>query len=156
MRSGVAEFGWEAVESLLKDAGLRDLLGGYYEELSPYKAVAPLAVNFDLMAEWEKIGGYRVWVARVNGALAGMIGFQLCPHLNYKTTLFAIDSGHYLSPAYRGKEWIGVKMWGAACEALKELGVKIVIAHDNVVHPLDPFFKRLGFEPRSTLFWKAL
>ena len=147
---------WESVAELLKEAGLRDLLVAYWEELGPYKGVAPLAPDFDTMMKWEQEGQYRVWVARVDGALAGMIGFQTVPHLHYCTTSFAIDMGHYLSPAYRGKGLLGIKMWASACAALKELGVKIVIAHDNAVHPLDSFFERLGFEARSTLFWKSL
>ena len=149
-------FAWEPVAELLKEANLRDLIADYWEELSPHKERLQLAVDYEKMIAWEQAGIYRVWAARAEGALAGFIGFQIVPHLNYRHTLFAFDMGHYLSPAYRGKGWAGIKMWATACEALKTLGVKVVIAHDNSVRPLDSFFGRLGFEPRSTLFWKKL
>ena len=149
-------FTWEPVAELLKEANLRDLIAEYWEELSPHKERLQLAVDYEKMMAWEQVGIYRVWTARAEGVLAGFIGFQIVPHLNYRHTLFAFDMGHYLSPAYRGKGWAGIKMWATACEALKTLGVKVVIAHDNSVRPLDSFFGRLGFEPRSTLFWKAL
>ena len=150
------EFGWEPVEALLKDASLRDLIAEYWEELSPLKGIVPLDVDYEKMAALEKMGLHRVWVARDDGALAGLIGFYIQPHINYRSTLFAFDNGHYLSPPYRDKDWAGIKMWRAACDALRGMGVKIVVGHDNVVHPLDPFFKRLDFQPRSTLFWRVL
>jgi hypothetical protein len=93
---------------------------------------------------------------RLNSTFIGFAAFHLLCHLNYPTTLFAIDAGHFLSPAFRDKGRIGFRMWRTVEPALKERGAKIIMAHDNMVHPLLPFFLALGYEPQSTLFWKVL
>lgn len=154
--SGVT-FGWQPIAEILDEPNLRELIEAYWEELSPLKDVAPLAPDFDQMMWLEDKGMHRVWTARSEeGLLIGFIGFHLCRHLNYRTTLFAMDSGHYLDPLCRNEDWTGVRMWRSALDALKEIGVRVVIAHDNAARPLDAFFIRLGFKPRSKLFWRAL
>lgn len=149
-------FGWEPVDQLLKEAGTQDIIKAMWEELGPLKEGVPLDVDYARKSALEKGGAYRVWVARKDGVIAGFIEFQLVNHLNYKSTLFAFDQGHYLSPAYRGKDWAGIKMWESACDALRQLGVKVVIAHDNAVLPLNAFFARMGFSLRGALFAKVL
>lgn len=150
-------FGWENCATIFAEPNIVDLIREYWEELSPFKGHIPLAPDFKRMLELERVGYFRVWVARTEaGLLIGFIGWTITPHLAYRTTLFAHDAGHYLTPAYRDKGWIGVKMWATSLAALKKLGVKVVDAHDNALRPLTPLFKRLGFEVMSTRFWKIL
>ena len=153
-----ATFGWESITTILREPNIREMIHDYWEELSPIKQIAPLDPDFETMMRNEAAGSFKVWAARSgDGLLIGVILLHIMPHLNYKSTLFAFDAGHYLSPLYRdSKEWIGVKMWRAMFDPLQELGVKVLIAHDNALRPLTPFFLRLGFEPRSTWFWRAL
>lgn len=151
------KFGWEPCATIFAEPNLGDLIREYWEELSPFKDRMPLAPDFQRMITMEKAGVFRVWVARSeNGLLIGFIGFNVTPHLSYRTTLFAYDAGHYLTPAYRDKGWTGVKMWRTALVGLKKLGVKVVISHDNSLRPLTVFFKRLGFVPMSTTYWKMI
>lgn len=149
-------FGWEQVANLLAEPNIKALILSYWEELSPMKQVVPLDPDFDRMVQLEGHGMFRAWAARDGGLLIGFILWHTVPHLNYRTTLFAIDGGHYLDPLSRGADWTGVKMWRKCLEALSEMGVKVVMAHDNMLRPLGPFFARLGFEPRSQIFWKAI
>jgi L-amino acid N-acyltransferase YncA len=149
-------YGWEPVWKILGEPNIAELIGDYWEELSPIKEVAPLAPDFDRMMTLDHAGLFKAWCARSEGGLLlGFIGFYVMPHLNYRHTLFAFDNGHYLHPDHRGG-WTGVHMWRGACDALRELGVKVVIAHDNALRPLEPLFKRLGFQPRGALYWRAL
>jgi Acetyltransferase (GNAT) family len=115
--------------------------------------VAPLDLDLPLMRVLEQAGLFRVWTATENGRLVGFILFHIQPHLFHHRTLFAIDAGHYLDPSYRVISWTGIKMWRSAIAALKELGVKVIVSHDSPSRPLSAFFRRLGFVPRSTLFW---
>lgn len=108
------------------------------------------------MRALEGAGIFRVWTARRRGRVIGFILFHIHPHLNYRHTLFAFDGGHYLDTTYRDNGWLGIKMWRSAIAALRDLGVRVVMAHDNSQRPLGPFFRRLGFEPRSTIYWKVL
>lgn len=148
--------GWEGVSDLLREPGTRELLIEYWTELSPVKDVARLDPDFEQMTALEEAGRFRVWACRVDGALAGFVSFHVVTHQNYRGTLFAIDGGHYLNPAFRGNGRVGYRMWRSATAALKELGVRIVLAHDNAARPLIPFFLGLGFEPRSVVYWKVL
>jgi hypothetical protein len=47
-------------------------------------------------------------------------------------------------------------MWKTALLALKGLGVTVVMSHDNIRHPLMPFFLGLGFKPMGTIYQKVL
>ena len=149
-------FRFEPLEKLLREPNLRDLVTAYYEELSPLKGVCTLNPNWEAMLQGDRDGVFCFWAARYNGTFIGFISFHLLFHLNYRDTLFAMDAGHFLAPAFRGKGRIGYRMWKTAEVALRERGAKVIMAHDNIIHSLMPFFLALDYEPRSTMFWKAM
>lgn len=151
-----ATFAWETVDALLAEPYLPAMLEEYWHELSPIKEAAPLDPDYANMRAAEAAGLFRIWAARKDGMVIGFVMFHIHPHFNYKRTLFAFDSGHYLDPSHRDSDWTGIKMWRSALDALADLGVKVVIAHDNALRPLEPFFLRLGFKLRSRLYWKVL
>ena len=156
MQHADLRFGWGSLPALLEEPNVRDLVRAYYDELSPLKEIVLPDPNWPAMIQAEKDGVFCVWTARVNGTLAGFVIFHLLYHLNYRSTLFAMDAGHFLAPAFRNRGRIGYRMWRTVEPALREKGVKVVMAHDNAVRALMPFFLALDYEPRSTLFWKAL
>ncbi len=143
--------GWERLEFLLKEPGIRDLITGYWEELSPIPHLR-LDIDWGRLLDQERAGIYRIWTARVNGTLAGFAAFYIQTHMYYRTVLAAIDAGHYLDPAFRDKGMVGWRMWRSAKAALIEEGVQFIMTHDNAKRPLMPFFLALGFEPLSTMW----
>ena len=149
-------FGWESLAELLKEPNLPDMIRQYREELSPIRHVAKLDIEWGEFLKRDREGTFAVWTARVGSTLAGFISFYIAPHLFYQTTLFAIDAGHYLAPAFRDNSRVGFRMWRTCEIALRERGVRVIMAHDNAERPLMPFFLALGFEPRSTMFWKVI
>lgn len=145
-------FGWEELGTLLKDPNLRDLITGYWEELSPIKHI-PLDIDWPLLLDWNAKGIYRIWTARVNGTLAGFVSFFISPHIFYRNILFAVDRGHFLSPAFRDTNArLGWRLWSTATAALKQMDIKVAMLHDNAKRPLMPFFLALGAEPLSTMW----
>lgn len=148
-------FGWEKLETLLGEANIRDLVTQYWEELWPYKDI-PCVIDWDRFLRREAEGVYRVWTARVDVTLAGFCSFYVEPFVLAKTTLFAVDGGHFLSPAFRDNSRIGWRMWKTALMALKAEGVKVTVAHDNLEHPLMPFFLALQMQPCSIIYWGRL
>ena len=145
-------FGWESIEKLLAEPNLRELLTSYWEELSPVKHLG-LDIDWPRIIAWERQFLFRVWAARVDGTLAGFITFFVAPHFLHKSTLFALDYGHYLAPAFRDTEHrVGARMWWTAKAALKELGVEVAFLHDNALRPLSPFFLALGARPFSAMW----
>ena len=152
---GAVTFGWETVAVLMADPALDSLILNQYEEFSHLKGRVPLTVDYERMALMEKAGVFRVWTARLDKELVGIIEFQIVPHLHSRNTLFAFDCGHYLDPSARAM-WRFLKMWRSALMALRELGVEIVMAHDNAKHPIGSAFRRLGFAPDGSTWLKAL
>jgi hypothetical protein len=148
-------FGWQTVAELIVDPALDALILNQYEEFSHLKGRVPLAVDYERMAELEKMGMFRVWTARLDKQLVGIIEFQIVRHLHSRNTIFAVDHGHYLDPDARAM-WRFIAMWRSALVALRELGVEIVMAHDNARHPLGPAMRRLGFSPDGSTWMKAL
>ncbi len=145
-------FGWEKLETILTEPNFQDLAYGYWEELSPIKGL-PLDVNWPQLLEWERKFIYRVWAARVGGTLAGFITFLVQPHVFHQNTLFAVDYGHYLAPAFRDTgSMVGARMWRSAQAALKEAGVEIAFLHDNAKRPLSPFFLGIGARPFAAMW----
>lgn len=149
-------FGWQPLADILKEPNVRELITSYCQELSPIRDVAPLDPDWDELLRRDREGKIAIWTAHVEETLAGFIMFYLTPHLFYKSTLMAMDGGHYLAPGFRGAGRLGYAMWRSAGVALEERGVKVIMAHDNAARPLLPFFLALGYEPRSTIFWKIL
>ena len=143
---------WEPLATILAEPNVRELIEAYWTELSPIKGL-PLDIDWDLLLGWEREFRFRVWVARVNGTLAGFITFVVQPHFLHKSTLFALDHGHFLGHAFRDTgQRIGARMWSTAKVALKELGVEISFLHDNALRPLSPFFLSLGARPFSAMW----
>jgi hypothetical protein len=124
--------------------------------MSPIQDVAPLDPDWDLMQRREAEGAFVVWVCRAGKTLAGFISFHLITHLDCRSTSFAIDGSHYLSPEWRKSDRLWFRMWRTAEPALKARGAQIVMAHDSARRPLLAPFLALGYKPLSTTFWKKI
>lgn len=148
-------FGWESIKELLAEPNFRDVVRAYHRELWGETGVS-CDPDWERRIAMEEQGMYRAWTARVDRTWAGFIEWQIAPTINAKGTLFAIDAGHYVTPTFRGNNRLGYRMWSTAFAALKREGVKVVMAHDNIRHPLMPFMLGLGMKPVGTLYHKVL
>ncbi len=147
---------WEKLETLLAEPNAPALITAYWQELWPYDDI-PVDVDWPRLRMFEEHGVYRVWAARVNGTLAGFVSFYIQPFVLAKSTIFALDGGHFLAPAFRDtSNRLGWRMWTSAIVALRAEGVKVSMLHDNSKRPLMPFFLAMGAEPRSVNFWMRL
>jgi hypothetical protein len=150
-------YGWESLQTVLAEPNAAEMIRAYARELSPLRDAMPLDPDWDRLRQLEAGGIYRIWAARADDTLAGFISFFVQTHHNYRSTLLAIDAGHFVSPAFRATPGrIGYRMWKSSEAALRDLGVKVIVAHDNSIHPLMPLMLALDYEPRGTLFYKAL
>lgn len=152
----MTRYGWEKLKDILAEPNLRDLLTAYYEELWPLKSKVAIDPDWPEMLRREEAGIFKVWTARVDGTLAGFVSFSIFPHLMTRQALWAFDCGHFLHPAYRDKGRVGYQMWRSVEGPLRDLGVQVICAHDNVKRSLLPFFMALKYEPRATTFMKSL
>ena len=151
----MTRFGWTPIREVLKEPNIRDIAQAYYAELWN-DARVPCNPDWERRIRMEDEGSYKVWTATVDGTLAGFIEFQLTPTLNSRDKIVALDCGHFLAPAFRGKDRLWWQMWRSAERAIAELGGKSILAHDNIRRPLMAPFLSLGYKPVATLYWKAL
>lgn len=152
-------FGWVPLREALAAPNIKTLIAEYYESLTPesIKAVAPCDPDWSRMIALEDAGIFRCWCARDGAVIVGFVQFHLVHHLSFKGNLFALDSGHYLDPSLcENAAWVYVKLWRTVEPALRELGVKVILAHDNRLQPMESFFRRLGYEARATNYCKVL
>lgn len=143
---------WSPLAEVLAEPNLPDLIRSYWEELSPHPALV-CDPDWPLMLTMEAEGRFKVWTCRVDGTLAGFIAFHFMTHIAYRSTVLAIDAGHYLGSAWRNRGRIGYNMWRSVKPALKAEGAVLAMLHDNAARPLMPFFLSLGAEPFSTIYW---
>ena len=151
----MTRFGWTPIREVLKEPNIRDLVQAYFAELWG-EARVPCVPDWEKRCQLEDQFLYRVWTAHVDDTMAGFIEWHITPTINAKDTLFALDAGHFIAPTFRGNSRLGYRMWSSCIRALEELGVKVVLVHDNIRHPLMPFFLSLGFKPIGTLYHKVL
>ena len=149
-------FGWEKLARLLDEPNAMDMIRDQHAETGSHHADAPLDIDWAEKMRMEEAGRYRVWAARSGDTLAGFIAWHIIPHLNHRSTLFAITDVHCLAPAFRDKDRLGLRMWRSCEPALRDLGVKIVMPHDDIERSLLPFFLALGYRPMMTIFSKVL
>ncbi len=150
--AGRTTYEWDSLERILAEPNIRELLTGYWAELSPIKNI-PLDIDWPRIFEWERQQVFRVWTARVDETLAGFITFLIQPHFLHRHTLWAVDHGHFLAPAFRDSSHrVGARMWWTAKAALQEAGVKMVFLHDNALRPLSPFLLGIGARPFSAMW----
>ena len=148
-------FGWMSVSDFLNEPNVRELMEQEYDEFETRRKQIPMAVDFGRMLEAEAQFRYRMWGAHKDGLLIGFIEFHLGPTFHNKTMLYAQDGGYFLAPEFRDT-FVFLKMWRSAEEALKDLGVSCVLAHDNVVRPVAAIFRRLKYDPVGTVYFKVL
>jgi hypothetical protein len=150
-------YGWEKLAVVLAEPNAVEMIRAYAGELSPLRNAMPLDPDWDRLQQLEAAGVYRIWAARADATLAGFLSFFVQTHHNYRSTLLAIDAGHYLAPAFRDMQArLGFRMWRTVEPPLRNFGVKVIVAHDNAIHPLMPLMLALDYEPRGTLFYKEL
>jgi hypothetical protein len=140
------------VRDLLAEPNARELVLDQHDELMGLPL--PLEPDVGRMTAGEERGVYKIWSCRRDGLLIGFIEFHISPTFHHRSTLFGIDGGHYTHPSFC-TAWQHLRMWRSGIEALKALGVKVVLAHDGL-RPMDAFFKRLGFQPAGQMYARVI
>ena len=153
-------FGWEPVTRLIAEPNAPDLLQEHYAALGVYKDKLKLNVAWKHLAAAEAAGNFRIWAARDDDLLVGYLGLWIIRHGHFEGTVLAVEDSFLLSAPYR-KGWTGIRMLTEAVEALRELGVGLVIIHEKVHFAeerggLGKIYRRLGFDHIDNLWSKML
>ncbi len=146
-------FGWSPLSEIFREPNWRDLILDQWIELSPLPDEPN--IDFDAMYAAEAAGVFRVWVVRNDGLMIGFIQWMFHRPFAYKGQLWAMDRGYYVDCLFRDTA-TAIAMWRTAEAALREMGVSVILGHDNEKRPLGPFFKRLGYDRISSMYLKRL
>lgn len=141
-----AQYASEELTDALWDE-LQPLLQKHYHEIAHYSDI-PLEPDRESYARLVGLGMFRVYTARVGGALVGYLAVIVSRSMHYKSALYANQDVLYVDPRYRGSR-VGVRLIQYAHRALAADGVTVFFQHVKHREDLNigPLLKRLGYEP---------
>lgn len=134
---------------------IEPLTKNHWSETESFKEELPVDVDWDMLESLEQAGVLYVFVARVDGFVAGYLSFVKGTHFNYKGATFANDVGFFVDAPYR-KFGLGVKLMKFAESVLKNDGIKLVNIHTKVDTPIDSLMIRQGYKQEEKVFTKVL
>lgn len=129
---------------------LKPLLPGHWEELGIYRDRMPLDPNWETYRNIEAAGQLIYVAARNSGALIGYFIGVITPGLHYRTTLTCKMDIAYILPEHRGSA--GSVLFTAVKAELIRRGVKCWWVGSKDHHPIEGFYRSLGFEQQETHF----
>ena len=100
-------------------------------------------------------GMFYFYTLRVDGVLAGYVGYLLSPSLHHKAVLGALCDLIYVAPIFRGKMFAS-KMMRIAEKDMKELGAQEIMQSVKVAHDFGPILERLGYEMIEHVYSKRI
>ena len=136
---------------------LKDLIHEHWLEVTSHPEERPLDVAWDQYLKLEEQNMLFVLTAREEGLLVGYIIHLIYRPLHYKYSIMASDDAHFLKKEFR-RGTAAWKMFKAAEEALRELGVNSITYHSKTRMDINkrPVFERLGYKAHEYLFVKHL
>ena len=90
-----------------------------------------------------------------DGHLGGYIWGVIHPGLHYQTMMQATTDIFYVAPEHR-KGTLGIRLFRAAEEVLRERGADRWMSGCKVAHPTGPLFARMGMRKFETMYVKSL
>lgn len=143
----------ESFEQQLEE--LQVLLPLHYRELALNQDKVPLAPQYHVYIERERVGGLVFVTLRDAGELVGyFIGF-IAPGLHYSTCLTCTMDIFYVHPDKRTGS-AGVRMFRFVETELRRRGVQRWFMGSKIQADASALFKRIGAAPVETYFSKWL
>lgn len=133
---------------------LRPMHHEHWLQLGPDRDKVPLDPQYDVYLQCDKDGKILLATLRENGELAGyFIGF-VTPGLHYKTCLTLTMDIFWIREESRDKELGGVKLFRAAFEEAKRLGVQRIVCASKTHQDASRLFEFLKMEKIETHYSK--
>jgi GNAT superfamily N-acetyltransferase len=131
---------------------LKPLLPLHWEELGIYKDRMPLDPIWSSYQSFEDSGALLYVALRRQGVLIGYFIGIVSPALHYGTTLQCKMDIAFVLPEYRGHA--GTILFDAVERELKRRGVKLWWVGSKDHHPIEGFYRHMGFTQQETYFTK--
>lgn len=134
---------------------LESLMHAHWRECAIDHEVIPFDPDWSAGLASARDGVLRCFGLFEDGELVGYAIFEVCPHLHFKTTKHAFNSGIYVKPEHR-KGSAGLKLFVEAEALLKSLGVKKITYSAPYTSNLNKVLEKGGYAPSETYFTKLV
>lgn len=141
--------------SRLVEDGLETLMFAHWTECSIHREAVPLDPDWSTAATMERCGILQCFGLFDDGELAGYAIFEVSPHLNFKTTKYAFNTGIYVRPESR-KGTAAFKLLSESEKRLKDDGVKKIVFSVPQASALNAVLPKGGYEPSELYYTKLV
>ena len=133
---------------------IQPLLDLHWEEVERYEDIK-MDVDWPMYRVLQDQGIFRFYTIRVDGLLAGYIGYLVSPSLHYKGNQWALCDLVYVKPEYRGKMFAS-KLLRYAEKELKEMNVLNIGQGVKIHHDYGKILERQGYHLEEKYFSKRI
>lgn len=139
---------------ILIEDDLETLMHEHWREAGSDHEDVPFDPDWGSALHLERDGVLRTFGLFRDGELIGYAGFEVCPHLHFKTTRHAFNSGIYVKPEHRGLA--GGKLFAGSEALLKAMGVKKITYSAPFASNLNKVLEKGGYRASETYFTKIV
>jgi hypothetical protein len=141
--------------SWLREDNLEAMMFAHWRECSIDHDAVPLNPDWELAAEMEKRGTLLAFGLFDDRKLVGYAVFEMAPHLMFKSTLYAWNTGFYVAPESR-KGNAAFKLFVGCEDALKRMGVKKITCLAPNESSLNRLLGKGGYTPTERYYTKLV
>ena len=134
---------------------LKPLFAEHWREIGVDHEAIPMDMDYEMYDKYHEIGYLKITTVRADGVLVGYVFALLCPHLHYKSTLFALGDLYWLAPEHR-KGAAGMRMFIEHEQYMRALGAKKMTTITKVFHNRVPMLEALGWKQQEIVMTKVL
>ena len=116
---------------------------------------SPLDPDYARYENLDKIGKLHITTAREAGELVGYFILVVNEHPHYQTTLFGFMDVFFMDHKFRNGP-AGIRLFLEMEKALKDRGVREVIANTKIHRDVSNIFERLGWRHTAATYTKLI
>ena len=134
---------------------MKPLFAEHWREIGVDHELCPMDMDYEMYDKYHEIGYLKITTVRSWGKIVGYCMALVCPHLHYKSTLFALGDLYYLDPEHR-KGAAGMRLFIEHEKNMRALGAKKMTTITKRHADRTSMFEKLGWKAQETVFTKVL
>ena len=134
----------QAPLSWLREDNLETLMHEHWKECSIDHDEVPFHPDWEMAMTMERRGVFSIFGLFDDKQLVGYAAFEIAPHLLFKSTLYAWNTGIYVSPEHR-KGNAGLKLFVESERLLENKGVRKIVYTAPLASSLNRVLEKAGY-----------
>lgn len=139
----------------LREDDLEAMMHAHWKECSIHHDEVPFDPDWQMADGMERRGVLHAFGLFDDKKLVGYAVFEVAPHLLHKSTMYAWNTGIYVTPAAR-KGNAGAKLFVESEKLLAALGVRKITYLAPNESPLNKLLGKAGYTPSEHYFTKLV